>query len=270
MLLETRDIKNEFYFLNGYEKKISFLKDKYKGKNCFILAPGPSLKNLKIEEMKKELKESLVFCVKGTYLEYSNFCDFHFLNDCNLPSGNGYIGFKYDTGSDPIIVASSGFDEPTARERFGSTQRWDIFCTVLDPAVYPGQHRGYVLENLKFEEGTFENTYLRPCGPSLIIETVFYMAVHLGVKNIFTVGVDGGTPPKGVVTSTDKNLHIDTRPKNQQELDFKNWEIDITREGTGPLYDWLQQRGINLFIVGDTSIWNSKIPRISFDEGVNI
>jgi len=181
----------------------------------------------------------------------------------------GVIGYQYSVRDDPIIVASSGFHEEEARRRVGS-QRWDIFCRVLDPVLYPNQNMGYILENSRFEDGTFDKTYLRPCGPGLVAETVLYMALHIGVKNIFAIGLDGGTKYKNVSKQQNKNLHLDASPRTQKELEFKNWEIGITIEGTEPLYDWLRGKGINLFLISESSIWNQKIPRLSIEQAKNI
>jgi hypothetical protein len=49
-------------------------------------------------------------------------------------------------------------------------------------------------------------------------------------------------------------------------MDFKNWEIDIIDEGTKGLYEWLQKRDINFFLISNISTWSSDIPRISLDK----
>ena len=266
MLLKTQELQNELYFMKQHEEKIAFLKNQYAGRSCFILAPGPSVRDPILQELKEDLHNNLVFCIKGTYVDHASVCDFHFLNDCNLPYKNGLAGYQYSVQSNPIVVASSGFVEERMRSRVGDHQRWDIFCRVLDPNVYPHHNMGYVLENLNFEAGTFDNTYLRPCGPSLTIETVLYMAVHLGVKNIFALGLDGGTKFTHVFADGPKNVHLDGRPRTQAELEFKNWEIDITTSGTGPLQKWLQTKGINLFMISAISTWHHNIPRLSLKE----
>jgi len=207
-----------------------------------------------------------VFCIKDTYDLFADFCDFHFFNDCNLPHKNGFIGYRYKSRSEPIVVSSSGFNETTARSRVGSFQRWDIFCQVLDPNVHPHNNMGYVLENGEFEKGIFDKTYDRPCGPSLTIETVIYFAVHLGVKNIFGIGLDGGTKWEKISSQDREGLHLDASPKTQHELEYKNWEIEITNTGTGILYDWLKGKNIDFSLISDISNWNQKIPRLCVEE----
>ena len=263
MLKRTIDYKNKLYFIDGYENRISFLKDKYKDKACFIIAPGPSSCDPQLESLQNSLKNNLVFCVKDSYDYFQGVCDFHFFNDCNLPVHNSCIGYQYEAKNEPIIIGSSGFEESVARQRIGDYQQWDIFCKVLDPSVYPNNNMGYVLQNEDFEKGTFDNTYWRPCGPSLVIETVIYMALHVGVKNIFAIGVDGGTKWQKSSDQNRRGIHLDASPKTQHELDYKNWEIEITHKGTRPLYDWLKKKNINLFLISKVSNWHSKIPRVS-------
>jgi hypothetical protein len=264
MLTRTDNYKNELYFIKSHQEKLDFLKDKYKGMNCFIIAPGPSSRVPEIKQILDVLNENLVFCVKPSYEQFYKYCDFHFYNDCNLPHKNGVVGYEYHLRHDPIKIFSSGYDEQQAIQRT-MTQNYDIFCKVLDPHVSPN-NMGYVLESGKFEEGTFDNSYSRPCGPGLMIETVFYMAVHLGVKNIFTIGVDGGVKFEKVLDKDRENLYLDTSPKTNVELEFKKFEFKMIQEGTLPLCNWLESKGINLFIASDQSVWNKEIPRIKIED----
>lgn len=266
MLSQTVDYKNKLYFIDGYENRISFLKNKYEDKACFIIAPGPSSNDTQLELLQNELKKNLVFCIKNSYDCFQDVCDFHFFNDCNLPVHNSSVGYQYEAKKEPIIVGSSGFDESVARQRIGDFQQWDIFCKVLDPAVYPNNNMGYMLQNEDFEKGTFDNTYLRPCGPSLVIETVLYMALHVGVKNIFAIGLDGGTKWKKSSSQPRRGIHLDSSPKTQHELDYKKWEFDLTHKGTGPLYDWLKKKNVNLSLISEVSNWHPKIPRVSAEQ----
>ena len=264
MLPSTAVYKTQIGLINKYEDKIAFLKDKYKGENCFIIAPGPSSRASDLHKIQNQLDTNLVFCIKGVYEKFHKSCDFHFINDCNIPKHDNFVGYRYNVRNEPIIVSSSGFNESSARQRVGGYQRWDIFCQVLDPALYPSQNMGYILENENFDDGLFDKTYHRPCGPSLTFETVIYMALHLGVKKIFAIGLDGGTKWKNIVPSNTNNLiHLDSAPKTQQELEFKNWEIDITNTGTNAIYHWLKEKGTDLFLISDCSNWSSIIPRIN-------
>jgi hypothetical protein len=39
----------------GYQKRLRDLRDKHKGKRCFIIGNGPSLKNMDISKLKNEI-----------------------------------------------------------------------------------------------------------------------------------------------------------------------------------------------------------------------
>ena len=59
-----------------------------------------------------------------------------------------------------------------------------MFCRVLDPLVYPKSNLGRLCEDNNFDDGLFDKRVERPCGPSITLETVIYMALHVGVKDI--------------------------------------------------------------------------------------
>ena len=254
MLHETSNYKIQLQSLKDYRDKIAFLKNKYEEKDCFLLAPGPSLGHVKESLLKARLEDNLVFCVKQAFLKYSDYTDFHFINDCNLPSPQGY---SYSIEKEPIIVASSGYYEPFAAQRSGTLQKWDIFCRVLTPGVYPEATMGYVLENLNFSKGLFDKTCLRPCGPSITVETVIYMAVHIGVKNIYAIGWDSGATT-GKHFYDNKHLHL--------AGDNKEWDQRLIRNGSGPLYNWLKEQGITLHLISDVSALSDEIPRIKLED----
>jgi len=247
-----RQVKDSLLGISCYEEKIAFLKNKFTGSDCYLLAPGPSLGQVDKKLLNEKLKNNLVFCIKQAFLEYGKYTDFHFINDCNLPNPNGYL---YNVRKEPIIVASSGYYEPEAKSRFGNFQRWDIFCRVLDPLVYPDNNMGYVLQNLDFSKGLFNNSCLRPCGPSITVETVIYMAVHLGIKNIYAIGWDTGEKVGEHFYKEETYLS-----------DSRNFEYKMVQNGSGPLYNWLKEHGVNLHLISNVSSLSKEIPRIRLED----
>jgi hypothetical protein len=161
----------------------------------------------------------------------------------------------YSAKRGPIVVASSGYPEQHARTRFAPAQHWDIFCTVLDPLVYPNSNLGRLCENYEFERGTFDKMLERPCGPSITMETVIYMAVHLGVKNIYAIGWDTGT-------NIGEHFYKDATHLTSN----RNFEYEMVQNGSGPLYNWLKTRDINLHLVSEVSALSSEIPRVKLEE----
>ena len=257
MLVKTKQLRKDFRQLQSYSEKLSALEGQYSGKDCFVLASGPSLGHVEPEALaaKANALDAVVLSVKQAYLPFKGITDFHFINDCNLPLNNGYAGYLYSAKRGPIVVASSGYSEQHAKTRFAPQQHWDIFCTVLDPLVYPNNNLGRLCENYEFERGTFDKMIERPCGPSITMETVIYMAVHLGVKNIYAIGWDTG---KNVGEHFYKNAtHLTSN---------RNFEYEMVQNGSGPLYNWLKTRDISLHLVSEVSALSKEIPRIKLEE----
>ena len=257
MLNQTKIIRKEFKTLKDYSGRVEKLTQAYKGNCCFLLAPGPSLGHVSVDEVTAKAREteSVVMAVKQAYMPYKHITDFHFINDCNLPMNNGYAGYMYSVKKGPIVVASSGYSEECARTRFAPAQHWDIFCTVLDPLVYPNNNLGRLCENYEFERGTFDKMIQRPCGPSITMETVIYMAVHLGIKNIYAFGWDSGAKV---------GEHFYESPTHLTSN--RNFEYEMVQKGSGPLYNWLKERGVNLKLVSQVSALDSQIPRINLKD----
>jgi len=252
---KTRKIKRELNRLNSYEERVDHLKGSYTNERLFLLASGPSLGMVDKDELKEKLKDSLTFSIKQAYLEFAKETDFHFINDCNLPLINGYPGYRYGIKSGPIVVSSSGYPEAHARTRFAEGQQWDIFCKVLDPLVYPKSNLGRLCENNNFDEGLFDKRIERPCGPSITLETVIYMALHVGVKEIYAIGWDSG----------DKVGEHFYKSKTHLTSN-RNFEYEMVQKGSGPLYNWLKKNGVDLHLVSGVSALSAEIPRIKLKE----
>jgi hypothetical protein len=111
-------------------------------------------------------------------------------------------------------------------------------------------------EHHRFEEGLFTKTIDRPCGPSITIETVIYMAVHVGAKNIYAIGWDSGATTVGKHFYTEKT-HLESN---------REFEYELVQKGSGPLYNWLKQQDVNLHLISDISALDKQIPRIKLED----
>ena len=257
MLEKTRELRREFRRIVSYSDKLEALEGAYAGKDCFLLAPGPSLGHVQEQELRDKAsgQNIVVMSVKQAYTPYKDITDFHFINDCNLPMINGYAGYRYGIKSGSIVIASSGYPEPHAKTRFAEGQQWDVFCRVLDPLVYPESNLGRLCENNNFDDGLFDKRVERPCGPSITLETVIYMAMHVGVKEIYAIGWDSG----------DKVGEHFYKSKTHLTSN-RNFEYEMVQKGSGPLYNWLKKNGVDLHLVSGVSALSDEIPRIKLKE----
>ena len=89
-------------------------------------------------------------------------------------------------------------------------------------------------------------------------ETVFYMAVHMGFKNIVCIGWD----LRQENPNADTYDHFYGSTENMfNRGDILDWEIDTTREASKELYHWLEGKGISLKVASSSAVYD-KIERI--------
>lgn len=60
------------------------IKGKYEGRTGFIVGCGVSLNDYSKEQIKEEIKDDVVLCIKQAQYKFKDECDFHFINDNNL------------------------------------------------------------------------------------------------------------------------------------------------------------------------------------------
>tara|TARA_R100000008_G_scaffold83924_2_gene70097 strand:- start:2504 stop:4567 length:2064 start_codon:yes stop_codon:yes gene_type:complete len=252
---KTRHLKKKLNCVNSLQKKVDLLKDAYKGETCYILNCGPSLKDYDPEVIKEKLGDKLVFAVKQAQRVAPEIVDFHFWNCANIPAPTGFPLLEHYTYPDhePIVVASSNYG---LGERWNKYQKHDIFFKI---PIRTKINDEFVCKTNKFEEFALSNNVNRPCGPGIMYETVIFMAEHLGVDKIVAIGWDlSQTNPK----NPDEYDHFYKNEDVFIKGDILSWEVALTCEASKPLYEWLQQKDIELELASDKSSLYEKIPRV--------
>ncbi len=240
---------------DSLQSKIDILKDSYNGETLYVLSCGPSLSEYDKDYLNDFLSDKYVLAVKQAYNDFSNVSDFHFFNCANLPSPIGKPvdrHYKYDENTRPIIVASSNYD---LGKRWHPAQKQDIFFKI---PIRTEINNEFITVTKKFEDFLIDNSLTRPCGPGIMYETVFYMAVHMGFKEIVCLGWDLRQE------NPDSNTydHFYGNTKNMfNRGDILDWEIKATREASKELYYWLKERGISLKVASSSAVYD-KIERI--------
>jgi hypothetical protein len=209
------------------------------GKDCYILACGPSLNKYKSEEFKKKLKNNLVFSVKQAYEEFKQETDFHFWNCSNLPLDYMNIPYRYADHRPEVVVASSNY--PIGR-RWNPEQEHDIFFQVPLIEEIGGKEKTLAYKK-NYNDFLINKTCKERCvGPGIMLETVFYTAVHAGVKSITTIGWD-------------LNNHGSHFYKEEDKKSMENkgceipWDIILNAEAVPSIRQWLSDKGIELNIL---------------------
>lgn len=237
------------------KEKLDILHNSYNGEDCYILNCGPSLNEYTKDYLDNLLKDKLVFSVKQAYDRHPQITDFHFFNCCNLPIADNKIEhYSYTDDKDPIVIGSSNYPEGMRWSRY---QKYDLFLNVQNRANI---EKEFLCFTKDFDSHILEKQVQRPCGPGIMLETIMYTAVHLGVKNIFALGWDLSYDN---LKDVEKYKHFFGETKNLfNRGDMLDWEIQATRDVSKDLYYWLKSKGINLNIVSTQSSLYKGIPRV--------
>jgi len=256
--LETNKSKSINNILASKPKlidKLEYLKDIHKGETLYILNCGPSLNEYKVDYLKDFLKDKPVFAIKQAYNYFPEVTDYHFFNCSNLPleEDNKKIIQHYSYKDHrPVTIASSNYD---LGKRWSYMQKNDVFFKI---PIRTEINNEFVTVTKKFEDFLIDNNLTRPCGPGIMYETVFYMAVHLGFKEIICIGWD--------LRQEDANENnYEHFYKNDKKLinkgDVLDWEIETTRDASKELYYWLKEKNINIKVASSSAVYE-KIERV--------
>ena len=225
--------------------KIKLLKDSFKGEECYIITCGPSLNEYEFSKLKEKLKDKLVFTIKQSIDDFEELSSFHFFNSNNFSKFNN---------NGCISIGSSAEFKPIMDSNVWGGQKYDIFLKILEDKNY---NETIAISN-KFNEWTLDKTLKRPWGPGIMYETVFYMAEHIGVKDIYTIGWDLEEP--GTVKSShyyEKSEKDLIRPADL----MKPYEIEKNIEASKEFERWLATKDINLYIATENSHVHESVKR---------
>ena len=219
---------------------MKIFKNIHKNKDCVILTCGPSLNEYKKDIVQSFLKNKIVICVKESIIEYKDYADY-FLS-------NGTRDRKYEFNNKTIKIFQGSV----------SKNKSDIIIREDKPFNINKQ----LLKIKNFEKYNFDNFIKRPWGPGILYETAFYLCLHMGIKNVYTIGWD--------LIDTNKETNITHYFDNNNSSEYKlskRWnqnfrdEMILVNNNIIFMYDYFQKKGMNIFVIGEKSFVNRKIPR---------
>ncbi len=259
--LTIKDVKQRVKFVKevlqndvSQTEKLEFLKDMFKGETAYVLSCGPTLMENDQEKLKDILKDNLTFAIKQAYDIFSEFVDFHLYNCAN------YKEYAYND-SQPIV-----FEASTTPYKLGE----------CDLKFFIGE-RNYdnsVSMKRDFDSWTLDKEpALRPFGPGIMYEVVFYALQHLGIGEVITVGWDNklvqGTAAQQHFydkedTTFDKNnfIHNNEVANSETAVRYLDHEANISTDAILPWYNWLESNGCRLKIVSSINPAPEEIERI--------
>lgn len=192
---------NSFLGINYRNRlKLKGLKNTYKGKRCFIIASGPSLK----------------------------YVDFSLLkNEFTIAMNRGYL-LKDKVGLKPSMLVC--IDMKTHLEQF-----YDFYNSIDDiPTFYNWRmiNRMKELNNRYYIFSRFSSKFLRNNifgGGKTVTYTCIQLAFHMGFKEVYIIGKDhsyiaSGKPSEHIrIKSKSKNHFLDSYYKKNQIFDYPDF-----------------------------------------------
>ena len=246
-------LKARIQELESQKDKLDLLKDTFKGEKCYILSCGPSLLENNKEKLESVLEDTLTIAIKQAYDVFSSKVDFHVYNCAN------YKNYDY-SNKNPIVIEAATSPAPLGP------------CDIKF-FIQERDFNNSVSATGKIEEWTYDSSpLLRPYGPGIMYEAVFYLLEHLGVSEVVTVGWDN----KLLKSTTDKQHFYDKEDSDFEKEDFIHHnevaanvpmeslehEAKITSDCIGTWYEWLREKGCELTICSSTNPAPAHIKRV--------
>lgn len=259
--LEIKDAKERAAFAKevisgnlSQPEKVMFLKDLFKGEKAYILSCGPTLTDHDPEKIKSILKDNLSVAIKQSYDLFAENMDFHIYNCANFK--------QYDySKSSPIVLEAS-----TTPHRLGACDlKFFIKERNFENSISAtGDFSSWTLE---------EQPLLRPYGPGIMYEIVFYTLQHLGVAEIITIGwdnklIDGDASQQhfydklGTEYKKEDFIHGNEVAQNKASAESLGYEAKITSDAIAPWSEWLSASGAELKIVSSINPAPDTIQRV--------
>jgi hypothetical protein len=166
--------------------QLDLLSGAYEGERCVIVTCGPSLGDVPPEQFRRALEGQLTLSVKQAIDVTAEQTDFLCFNSFNVT--------RYRTPAPDTISC-------LVRESTGRTpqlNRADLVFTLSEEA---GDLDRALASTRRFADHPLDTATPRPWGPGIMYELVLYLAVHLGVAEIVTVGWD-------IANTAGRNTHF--------------------------------------------------------------
>ena len=263
-------MKNRVAIAGDLQGAVDVLRGAYAGERGWLLTCGPSFKDQDLDVLQEQMKNDVVISVKQTLDLIQGRADFHLLNSWNIQP------YDYSEHS-PIVLMERGPHDPDV-----PNIDWDMCFPVtgVDPSI-PRKTRleNRLAQKCNFDDYLFDVSLARPWGPGVVYELGIYLAAHLGLKELITVGWDIGE------RNTNKMEHF-YDSKNPQVLSkakgffgkskggsaeeslynqpgYYQAEVDVIAGSTKQCAEWLQSKGVLLKVVSDRSLVSATVPRLT-------
>lgn len=249
-----------------FHERTGYLKDYAKGERVYIVTPGPSLTTLDQKELNDALQGSVVLACKQAYNYVAESTDIHLMS---CYSYQPYEYFSEDTLVHWQLTAMSANSE---FDRISTEWKHQMdFAVPIYSAPWISLEKSVAYTRNFNNWKNYENHKLI-WGPGIMYESGFPLALHLGAKEIVTVGWDIGDlskfkPRHGYKLGDDwHDEHATDLYKIKADGGPDYTELKHTVESTAEMYDWLTAQGVTLKILSDRNPADKRIPRIKLKD----
>ena len=259
---KTSELISKLLQYEDIPDRLNVLEDSFKDETCYIVSAGPSLKNFEEEYLRDKLKDKLVISIKQSMNLLKGIADFHVLNFTNFE--------PYDyTDSENTIVTWEVFEQYHPQMILDNNFK----CELMLPVV--GNHESDLVKRINesqagmeaFDDWTLDKTINRQYGPGIMYEVVIHLALHLGVKEIRTVGWDIGDVSKFKQDDLYEDVWQDHSYEGSDNIKYAKTpmnyhEVNTVVKSVKYLSGWLKTKGVDLKIISDRNPADKSIERI--------
>tara|TARA_Y100000593_G_C4322140_1_gene344398 strand:- start:6009 stop:6779 length:771 start_codon:yes stop_codon:yes gene_type:complete len=256
MLELTKNIFDELNKIDSIEERLTCIKDRYKNKKAVLLAPGPSLTDHDSDRMNSifsDRDDLVVFAIKQSYDITNDNTDFHIMNPWNIDRKNPY---KYSGNTIAFWGIANSFLQAHMDIIHDNKHRCNLWLPVLNPPTI--NDRDTIQATCNFDRWkNIEQSLVLYWGKSILYSTALPLILHLGIKDIVTMGWDFK------INKGNRTGHF------YDSLD----DVIITDENeminsTEKLYDWCLENKINIKILSDLNPADDRFYRINSIEEI--
>ena len=258
----TKELRNRMLQFEDISDRLNIMKNWYRDETCYIVSAGPSLKDIDIDYLRSKLEDKLVISIKQAFNLLKGVADFHVLNFTNFEP------YDYTDSKDTITV-------------------WEVFeqyhpqmilennfnCELMLPCV--GNHESDLVKRINesqagmksFDEWTLDKTINRMYGPGIMYEIVIHLALHLGVKEIITLGWDIGDVSKFKQDNLYEDVWQDHYYEGSDNIQYAKtpmnyYEVNTVVKSVKYLSEWLKTKGVDFKIISDRNPADKSIERV--------
>ena len=262
-----RSFKSIISSTNDSYERVKLLKDVCKDETIYLVTCGPSLTTHDREELIGKLKGKTVLACKQSYEYVKEVASFH------LMSAYSYQPYVYHSEDTVVHWQLTAMNMPYEINRIEN--EWKSPADILVPCystpwVQMNNTTAYS-RNFKNFEAYSEGKII--WGPGIMYESGFALAMHLGAKEIVTIGWDIGDlskfeKKKGFKLGDDDWIkeHADSLYKTHAGAGPDYEELKETVDSTKEMYDYFLDKGIKIRILSDRNPGDNRFERITLDE----